>query len=295
MDHSQASQVLSEYSTGSLDSERAAELEAHLGTCAECRDALATLEGIRAEVRDHGSALFTPHPSPEELAALALAPAEVAGEARAAVERHVRACPTCGREVTLARKAGATAWRRALPARLVRPDEGPITGWLRAVPALVAVALAYPAYQGWVELPRERARAAREPVTSPAEPIAPRAPAWSGAAKALVLSGPTRGEDAPPAVRPEPGQPYLPLVLAVDPEALSRLDRATVAIHRAGGALAWSHEARVASLWDPRNRVASLLVPLSALPPAEYRLELRAPAPPVVLFTARFRVEAVAP
>jgi hypothetical protein len=254
------------------------------------------MRGVRAEVVEHGADLFGDHPRAGEIARWAQTPEAMPEAPRLEIERHVRACPTCATEAASARDAAATAWRRALAARLARADEAPASAWLRAVPVLAAVALAFPAYLGLVELPRERerARAALEErgalVPPEPAPVSPRpvADPWSGAARTLVLSGATRAEGPVPSISPRPGQPYIPIVLGV--EGLPGTGPLFVSITDAGGTEAWSGRPEVASLWDPANRVGTLLVPTALLPPGDYRIDLRSRPGAGPLFSARFRV-----
>src|SRR5689334_22157419 len=77
------------------------DFRAHYPRCAECSAEVATWSALQA-------ALAERHPAPEDLLRWNDAPAELAPDARAALERHVERCASCRDELrALARFAAA--------------------------------------------------------------------------------------------------------------------------------------------------------------------------------------------
>lgn len=288
MTHDEALPHLTELAAGRLSEPLAAAVRAHAEGCEDCGRVLEAARAIQAEVQEHGAALFSEHPAPDDLSRWAIAPRELATTALANVGGHVRACPTCAHEAALARAAAASAWQRALPSWLaVAGERG---AWLKPALAVLALLLVWPAYQGLIELPRTRAALERSMSPVAPAPIAP-APAapWSGAAKTLVLAGASRAVGDVAEIVPEPGQPLVPVLLDVDLSAHAPGESLVVIVKRRDGPEVWQHRATVGAGWDAAARVASLLVPTTAMPPAEYVLELRVPSG-TPIFSARFRV-----
>jgi hypothetical protein len=294
VDHERAVSHVAELAAGRLEPALAAEVRAHVAACETCRGVLRAAEAVHLEVREHGAALFGDHPAPEAIARFALEPGALGVAERAGLAAHVRACPRCAGEASQARAAAATAWMRAPRAWWVGA-RGPAP-WLAPALGALALVLAWPAWQGLVEMPRLEARLAREaqarreaerarvPQVAPAPP--------GGAARSLVLSEASRSGGAPAAsVALAPGQGMVPVLMDLDlsGEPPGRAVRASV--RRVGGTEVWALESTAGEVWDARARVIGLLVPASALAPGEHELRL-AWRPGGEFFRAAFRVEA---
>jgi anti-sigma factor ChrR (cupin superfamily) len=301
LEHREAAPLLIDHVRGRLDGEPARTVAAHVAACEECRALAETIRRVDGEITTHGAALFERHPTADDLARWALGSASaLPTEILARIGAHVNACPTCGREAALARRAAAPSFLASLAARARGWTAEGAAGWLRPALAAVAILLAWPAWQGLVEVPalrrevtqmRSQLDAAREREATP--PERPTPAFAGGAARILVLGGPTRSAADGPTVTPAPGQTALPIVVDLEssPELLSSdgdLDVRIVPTPR--GEPAFAMLAPAASLRDPATRTLTLLVPLSRLGPGTWRLEIRRGALGVPLYTAPFRV-----
>lgn len=224
---------------------------------------------------EKGPGLFEPHPPAEDLARLATGDPDLDPATRGRLTAHAQACPTCAREVDLAREADRTAWARAPQAWIRQGAHG--VGLLRPALAVLAALLVFPAYLGLVRYPEQRAEShrleaeldrAQRPVTPPP------GPPWGGAAPLLFLSGPERSGSSTPTVTLRPGQPYLAVLVAYDPRE-GTSDSIEVRIVRASDrATVWRSRARSDELWDPALEALTVLVPAEGWLPGAYRLEL---------------------
>jgi hypothetical protein len=204
---------------------------------------------------------------------------------------HVRGCRSCREDVELMREAAAPSWRRFLRARF-----GDRVWGVRALQpafAILAILLAYPAWLGLVQYPRERAaseqRQQEMETRLQTEAQARSATATllrGGGISALVLRGATRGEDAVPVLRLRSGQPLQPVLL----DAALPPGRVRVSLIRGPEGEVWSAEGEREEFWDEANGLVGLLIPADALTPGEFRLELRSAADATPFFTGRFRV-----
>jgi hypothetical protein len=296
VEHETAASLLTDYALGRLSAERRPDLELHLASCPECRGVVATIGAARAELAAGAGPLFEPHPTAEELAGLAVDPEGLDPDQRARIGAHASVCPTCAREVELARAAERTAWIRSAPAWARVAGRGAPATWPTPALAVLAALLAFPAFLGTIRYPETRATNQRlerdlralEARLAPTPPT-PALERWGGPAPLLSLSGPERGIDAVASVRPRPGQPYLAMLIAYEPAA-GPADSIDVRIVSAAGAVAWSARATEGELWDRHLEALSLLVPGDALRPGHYRLELRVREGRDPRFTAPFRV-----
>ena len=99
MNHLEASNLLTHYLSGDLDSRRRKGLEEHISRCADCAEWVAAY------------ALFDQalgrHPSSDEVASFALAPETLETSALERCREHLEDCRDCRHEVDLVRQAAA--------------------------------------------------------------------------------------------------------------------------------------------------------------------------------------------
>lgn len=302
--HNEARLVLTEYAHGRLDSQGAHALEGHVAACVECRGALAALRALERELAEHGEAALSEHPVPEKLVRFAVNSSRIAVPELARLAAHVRACPTCEREVELTR--GADAWRapwwRSFARAWQEAQAGP-WGMLAPAMAVIALVLAWPAWLGVRELPN--VRRAQETATHDAaqlqrEVVSLRevvqandaAASWSGGARALAFPALRRGvPPEPPELRVVPGQPHVPVYVAFDPRDAGDPAALAIVILRAGTpGEVFQLEGAAADLWDPAVQGLSLLLPARVLEPGDFRLEVRVPGEERPRYASPFRV-----
>ena len=320
MEHETVAPLLSDLMTAQLDAARASSAWAHVAACDGCQAVLKAMRQVRDAIAAEGEAVFSAHPSSDDIVRFALADPELPTHVLARIGTHLRLCGSCRAEVDLTRRAdsGAPEWWRpfwspieALGSALVRLTVP--SAWSRLAPALAALVLvlAYPAYQGAVRLPAatratERAQQEAGALRSEQQGLKSalgksreelqRFSSWGGGARLLYLSGPTRGESSAPRVSLGEGQPYQPIVVdwrpgtidaggpphGVEVRLVGRVDRTPV----------WKHQAPVSDLWDPAQQALVLLVPTALLEPGDYRLEVQESGHRVVGFVGGFTVVA---
>ena len=294
MDHAEAQRWISDWSRGRLDAARARAIEAHVRDCPECAAAAEAAVGLDAEGR-RLAAEPAAHPASETLARYVETPGELGTAALARVGAHVRACASCREDVALMREAAAPAWWRAIRSWLAVPG-APVRA-LQPALALSALLLAYPAWVGLVEHPRERANAERRLHESEARArdvaraAPPAAAPRGGGVAALVLRGATRGGDELPVLRLRAGQALQPVLVDAAPPG----PRLAIALVREPGTRVWAIEGQSEDFWDPVNELLGMQVPADLLTPGDYRLELGVAAGGTPKVTARFRVSAAPP
>lgn len=291
VDHETAASLLSDFSRDALPPGQRREMEAHLAACPECQAVLSTLREVRTELSEGGSELFGPHPTAEALARFAAGDPDLDVATRDHLEAHARRCPTCAREVSLAREADRTAWARA-PEAWIR--QGARRGdVLRPALAVLAALLVFPAYLGLVRYPEERAehhRLEREMGLMQRPAIPPPVAQWGGAAPLLMLSGPERGGSAVPTITLRPGQPYVAVMVSYDPRG-ARGDSIEVRIVRASDhTTVWRTRATGEDLWDPALEGLTLLAPAEGWLSGAYRLELASVGHDAPRFSAPFQL-----
>lgn len=290
MNHDQAAPLISDWVRGTLARARSVDVERHVAECAECRDAA---EGARALVAEVGRAAreAREHPSSDALARFVTDPdSEPIGEL-ARVGVHLRGCAPCSEDVSLMREASAPSWWR--PIRAWWASAPAASRLLQPALAVAAVALMFPAWNGLVDAPRERASLERR--LSEAEAARARADADArasagaiargGGVRALVLRPGARSASVVPELRLREGQLLQPLLLDVVPPPAPL----TARVVREGGGEAWSASGARAEFFDAANGLVGLHVPATALTPGEYRVEL-ASAGGEPFFTSRFRI-----
>ena len=295
MTHDQVLSLVSDWVRGRLDRERAREVESHARTCRDCQqaaDAARRLAGETARLDETALA----HPPADVLARYVSEPDSESVATLARVGAHLRGCETCREDVALMRAAGRPGWWRALRAAWGAPGAGARA--LHPALALAAVLLAYPAWRGLVEWPRERAAAERR-VRAAEDELArargaargiaarPSPGARGGGVAALVLQGAARDAGPTPTLRLRRGQPFQPILLDVTPPP----GPLAVTLAR-GDAVVWSSTGSREEYWDDVNRLVGLLVPADALAPGEHRLELRQADARTLVFAATFLVVA---
>ena len=304
MDHSTAETLLDDWLWGRLPPERASEVETHVAGCAECAAHAELMRGLKREVKEHGEALFSAHLTGDELARLELRADSLSIADAARLGAHVRACPTCSAERAMIRGAAGPAPWRALKAWYSIADQP--SAWIKPALAMFAILLAWPAYLGVVEYPREklaaeqaRAEAARELAHTPPTPgaeVPPGKQIWNGGSAAvLVLTGATRGASAAvPSARLRDGQPGLTIVTD---RHITGPDTLLVTLFDDQHRPVWKQPVPATELWDANARLTSLMIPSPNLTPGVYSIEIGAPggaapgstaAPPQ--FQARFRI-----
>lgn len=296
MTHEEAVPLVSDSARGVLDAGQSRAVEEHVRTCAECQAASEAAGGLHAEAARLAN---TPsaHPSSDALAHYVSEPETASIVTLALVGSHVRGCDPCRGDVALMREASRPAWWRAIRASWDAPGSG--ARWLQPALALCAVLLAFTAWRGLVEFPRERATSeqrvhdadeARERAEARVRELtlrpAPRV--RGGGVAALVLQGTLRDAGALPTLRLRPGQPLQPVLLDVSPPP----GELRVTLVRANGSVAWTAAGPREEFWDETNRLAGLLVPTDVLTPGEYRIEVRRGEDRTPFFASRFRVAA---
>lgn len=316
MDHKTTMTLLGDAVSDRLSEADAQAVEAHVATCDECESVFATMQGVSHEVAAQGRALFTPHPTPDDLVSFAMGSPQLGPDRRTGVDAHVRACPSCTAEMALARDTDRHAhrawWQSVVDVVTTRPSRA----WAALGPACAALAilLAFPAYQGVMQVPalhgrvesarqqiatlenttaglRERLRIAQQST------IRPPATPTGGAARLLYLTGMHRGAGTPP-VQYAPQQAFIPLALACDAQAAASRPSTAVQVRivrQDTGTVAWTYAGRLGEVWDPSTQVVSLLVPAAALGTGEFRAEVRFGREREPGFTSSFTLTGAAP
>lgn len=163
------------------------------------------------------------------------------------------------------------------------PEFAPSASWRRQLSrpptlilSLLVLALLWPAWRG---------------LHAPTPQAAPR---WDGTARTLYLRPTSRSESEPPTVRLAPGQPYLAVIIPVDPwsaRAAAADFPIVLTITRDGdGQVVWNRVAMASQLWDGEGRYLSLLVPASgSLTRGDYTIRAKE-TEGKELFLARWRV-----
>jgi hypothetical protein len=142
--HEEATLLLAEHAGGGLDATTRAEVDRHLGDCADCREWLDAFALAAVAARE--TARPREHPDADTLARFAFVPAALADEDWAEIERHSSGCTSCARELAAVREAAAAA-----DAPSDSAGERAAVG-RRLVPALAASLAAALLGAGWLAL-----------------------------------------------------------------------------------------------------------------------------------------------
>jgi hypothetical protein len=300
-----------------LDADLAAQVAAHVATCADCQSLIETIHSVRAELADAGPAIFDPHPSVDDIAA------SIAGEdgpepfRYARIREHIAACPTCAIEAAHLKSADPDLPR--MPPEPQPADRSEVTSrgarsgpWRILVPAMAAglVAFAWPAFRGATHLPRLEARVAelenelqkaragaaqQRLELQAAEQREHQLRDWGGAIRTLVLPPVARGGSTPaPVLELQPGQTAQPIWVTFDPftrqdpRGETRLQIDLFAPRNATAA--WTYQATAAQLWSRDAQALSLLVPVSALQAGRNRLAVSVAGESEPRYSATFEV-----
>lgn len=142
MRHAEAQPHLSDLAAGTVDAQVRVALLAHVETCEECGEWLATYRLISAALGG-GSASAPEHPVSDLLVRYTLSPQELDETVRAEIFQHVGSCDECRREMELTRAAVQQARPAGeefvAPQAVVRPRRPRLSRI--ALAAAVAVAL----------------------------------------------------------------------------------------------------------------------------------------------------------
>ncbi|MCZ6649311.1 MAG: zf-HC2 domain-containing protein [Acidobacteria bacterium] len=216
-------ELLPWYVNGTLEAAETASFKEHLAGCHACRDELAVLEQMQAELKRHGEALLADHPTPQTLVA-ALTTESGGGEPgpdlSREIKRHIALCATCADEARWVMKEAVAQGGGREPASARSGSKGRPDGsvqWSRAwllplAAALLLVAVAIPMIQ--------RLRAVAE---------------TTGMIRMQFIESTQRAGEGQTVIAVPPGEGMVHLVLPVDvaPEVFPlRLE-----IRDAGGAL----------------------------------------------------------
>ena len=312
VEHQTATRLLTDIARGRLDPAGHAAVQAHVSGCAACEDLLHLARDLREESLAAGRGMFLAHPSAGVLVDFALG---LPVFAQADVDSHVATCPTCSRELSLTRQASHRArapWWETARALWFTPGSAP---WrmFAASAAVVAIVLAYPAYQGMVAVPslrqsQERLVVERDQARARGEDLARQvqeaqtshgagAPAWTGGVNMLVLAGTSRDADAElPRLSLRAGQTVQPVLAGFDLTRGGRLQRTIVVAIRpvASPTSVWTHRCTAREVWDAPNQIVSVLVPASVLTKGNYELTISEAAAASPAYRAPFRVDVAA-
>jgi len=249
---------------------------------------------VRSAATDLGPALFSGHPSPEDIVRFSLVDPELSTQELASIGDHVRACEACTEAVDLTRRADVATPDRRRAWSL--PDASWLDAlWPRLAPALapalavLVAVLAYPAYQGLTSYPAlqrqqqsqarsldqlrgSEGRLRRELESRPAVAAAG---SWAGPARLLYLPAETRGVHPTPTVVWSADQLYQPLVIQHRPfSGLAPSGTVGITIRRGDGSVVWQTARPASELWDAGYASLVVLVPAGALTPGSYRVDV---------------------
>ncbi|MBM4119212.1 hypothetical protein FJ251_16045, partial [bacterium] len=103
MNHDEAKLLLSDWLLEELDADRRRAVDAHLAVCAECRELLAGLRTLRAELAGGHPAVGGEHPTADELVATFDPAGALPTPRMAAIALHLRDCAACAEEARVLR------------------------------------------------------------------------------------------------------------------------------------------------------------------------------------------------
>ena len=136
-------ELLPWYANGTLSEAEAAEFRAHLPGCEDCREEMATVDELKAELETHGTAYLDDHPPAQQL--VAAARGELGDDEAAKIRRHLSICAACAVESGwIAGDSAATGRAAATTVSERSPWAGLAAwGWVAAA-AILAVAVLWP-------------------------------------------------------------------------------------------------------------------------------------------------------
>ncbi len=297
MTHRDVVPLLSDLLSNLVPEPQATEAWSHVGTCAECRQAVTAMHEVRAAVARGGANVFEAHPTSRDIVSFALEDPALSAEERSKIEAHVAQCASCSDEILLTRRAEA-ATRRPGPGPISIP--GSAIAWLAPALAAGLIILAFPAYVGLArhpkllraheeagrqlsELKAEQSRLSRELAQ---RQLTDR----GGAIRLLYLPATTRGVDRVPSVAILPDQLWQPVIVQHRPFAgASPSGRMNVEVIReSNGRTIWSGAIEVVEAWDHELEALALLIPAKDLEAGTHRIMLGGAG--VVGYEGRFQV-----
>jgi hypothetical protein len=273
--HDEATNVLVDRFLGRADPSAREAIDAHAGTCEECRGALETLTVLAGRG----------HPSSERIVDLALGAGAGFRAGGDPDLRHLDDCPVCAAEVSACRESVAAARAIGPSDRASRwPGRMPFIPTTLAA-ALILAILGYPAWLGLVELPKAQ-RLAEAGARSEAlelrdalshDRATPPTETGGGVGLALYLDV-TRGTGARSLALPSGGGV---VTLLFEVEALKRAadtDAIRIEVRDRAGHLAWSRETTAGEVRGARgadDALVAVLVPARALEAGSHTLGVK--------------------
>lgn len=201
INHEQLQQQIPAFLAARLDPEESGQVENHLNDCEDCADLVQVGTDLVRGMRDGKEEVFTPHPDVRILRRYSLGE-ELEG--RADLVRHVASCASCELEVAAWRRWGKVKATSTQEEEFRRAQGWRFT-WKPALAAGILLGIG---------------------LTFGLRGLAPQPAPWTGSAALLTLEAAYRGAAAVPQILVEPGQPYLPLVVAPElPQAAQAGDR----------------------------------------------------------------------
>ncbi|MDP6668490.1 MAG: zf-HC2 domain-containing protein [Candidatus Krumholzibacteria bacterium] len=247
MEHSELRELLSDYSMGKLEGERARLLETHLGSCPECRHTLKLIGEIRRELETHGESLLEGHPDADSLVSFALDDGELETPDYARIGLHIRSCSNCESEVRKVREIQDSLHS---PSQRLKSVLRPIIhkGNL-ALLALVLLVALLPLSRNFIQ-------------------------PTGGASRILYLEPTLRGaEPALPSLVLDEATAWISLALVSNPESAEQSFVLRI-LEDGNGTEIFRHEGLFSEAWDPSTGVLSLVFPSRCLRQGLYRVEL---------------------
>jgi len=162
-------ELLPWYATGTLNETETAEFRDHLSGCEDCREELATVEELKAELEIHGKAYLDNHPPARQL--VAAVSGELGDEETAEIRRHLSICAACAVEAAWIRgDSAAVGTAEVTTVHTQSPWATPAPwGWVAAA-AILAIAVLWPSaseelrtgvYDAELVVPSERGEESR--------------------------------------------------------------------------------------------------------------------------------------
>jgi len=259
MDHEAAHDRLTELALGHLDDTTGRSVEAHVATCADCREQFRFVQILAEALRERAENVLGTHPDAEDLARLALDEPGLTLDQRARVGAHVRACAVCRDALEMARGRTDPGWWRRTRRSMRGAGGAAIAGVMVGAAAVAALWLAVPG-------------PAPVPLTAPT----------------VVLDGVTRTADELPVLVLEGDDRMAIVVIAVDPwNVRTEPGDFDVEISIDDD---WSHASPASDLWSDALERTRLVLPRAALSAGSHTLRLRAADDGSLIHEGRFEV-----